>query len=374
MASQTSWPEVGARVAQARKVAQLSQAELANAVRLERTAITKIEAGERKLDSLELARIAVVLKRSIEWFVSPPLPAVISRRVRRESDDESRADAVLDGLARDLRLLVELKTLDPPAGPQLLAVESLETAERAARQLRDHLHLGPGPVWDTLRLAESVGCYAFSLDLQDESLDGAYLRLEPGGVALINGAHASGRRRFTLWHEVGHHLFADDCSAEWIVGADGDERERLINAFVIHFLVPREDCVARWSALKGSAEPRAAAIALGAEFGVSWTALVGHLRNLTLIDAAMHQRLSELRPTRGDYLASGVSIREELGPPSLAPKYAQAVLRALKQNKLGRRRALELLHGTLDASELPEQDRVPPESMREVFDLDRTRS
>ena len=365
-----NWQELGARIAEARKVSQLSQAELATAVNLDRTAITKLESGERKLDSLELVRIAGVLKRSVDWFLSRPLPAVVSRRKRRGTSDESKADALLDGVARDVKLLVDMGLLSPPPAPQPVAVDSVETAELAARDLRRQLALPSGPVWDLLALAERLGCYAFCLDLRDESLDGSYLRLEAGGVAVVNGAMRSGRRRFTLAHELGHHLFADDFSDEWIVGPDGEGRERLINAFVIHLLMPREACLSRWQALDGRREPRAAALALGAEFGVSWTAVLGHLRNLDLMDQRTHERLRADHPTRADYMEGGVTLREELTPPAVPPRYAQTVIRAFKRHKLSGSRTLDLLHGVATAQDLPREDEVPLESMRAQFDLD----
>jgi len=365
-----SWQELGARVAEARKVAQLSQAELATAVNLDRTAVTKLESGERKLDSLELVRIAGVLKRSVDWFLSPPLAAVVSRRKRRETTDESRADALLEGIARDVKLIIDMGLLSPPTPPVPVAVDSVETAETAARDLRQHLGLPPGPVWDLLAVAERLGCYAFSVDLKDESLDGSYLRLEVGGVAVVNGSMQTGRRRFTLAHELGHHLFADDFSDEWIVGADAEGRERLINAFVIHFLMPREACLSRWLELDGRREPRFAAVALGAEYGVSWTAVLGHLRNIDVIDARAHDRLRSDSPTKADYLEGGLTIREELTAPAVPPRYAQAVMRAFKRHKLSRGRTLDLLHGAATAQDLPPEDHVPLQSMRAQFDLD----
>ncbi len=366
----TTWLDLGARLAEARKAARLSQAELAAAVHVDRTVVTKVEAGERKLDSLELARIARVLKRPIDWFVTPPLPAVVSRRRSREAIEESQADVLLESLARDVKLLVELKLLEPRQVGRPRAMDNVESAEAAARELRRTLGLAPGPVWDLLSLAEVTGLYVFSIDLRDDSLDGSYVRLENAGVALVNGGTQAGRRRFTLAHELGHHLFADDYSPEWIVGTDGDDRERLINAFVIHFLMPREAVLARWQDLDGRREPRLAAIALGAEFGVSWTAVLGHLCNLALIDARTRGRLESDRPTKADYLEGGIVLREELGAPAVSPRFAQAVVRGYKRHKLSSRRALELLRDTVTAADLPPEDKVPRESMRAQFDLD----
>ena len=109
---------------------------------------------------------------------------------------------------------------------------------------------------------------------------------------------------------------------------------------------------------------------LGAEYGVSWTAVLGHLCNLEFIDSKRYEQLKATRPTRADYLEWGVAVREELAPPAVPPRFAQAVMRAYKRHKVSASRALELLHGTLQAAELPAEDRVPLESMRSQFDLE----
>lgn len=57
---------VGARIAEARRSRALSQAALASAAALERTALSKIETGRRGVGSSELARIAQALGLPIE--------------------------------------------------------------------------------------------------------------------------------------------------------------------------------------------------------------------------------------------------------------------------------------------------------------------
>ena len=314
-----TWLELGARLAEARKAARLSQAELAAAVRLDRTAITKVEAGERKLDALELTRLSEVLKRPIEWFLIPPSPSALSRRKDRDFEGDSQADVLLEMLARDVNHLVELKTLDPPPSSPPKKIDSVVSAETAARELRQSLGLDSGPVWALQTLAERLGLYAFSLEIQEESLHGSYLRLERGGVAVVNGRAPTGRRRFTLLHELGHHIYSDDISSEWIIGTDGDDRERLIDAFVIHFLMPREAVLTKWGALLEQGDQRRAAIVLGAQFGVSWTAVIAHLCNLKIIDDGLRTSLEADRPRRADYLEEGITLREELNPPPFLP-------------------------------------------------------
>lgn len=75
---------LGRRVAEARRGAGLTQAELARAVALDRTAIAKVELADRRLDALELARIAKALRRPMEWFVRRPVTLAQLRRRRQK--------------------------------------------------------------------------------------------------------------------------------------------------------------------------------------------------------------------------------------------------------------------------------------------------
>ncbi|MGH3261033.1 MAG: helix-turn-helix domain-containing protein, partial [Trebonia sp.] len=81
MADEQAWIQVGARIAASRRARGLSQEELAGKVGLERTAITKIEVGRRHINSLELVRLAEVLDRPLQSFVSDPPASIVSRRV-----------------------------------------------------------------------------------------------------------------------------------------------------------------------------------------------------------------------------------------------------------------------------------------------------
>ena len=102
--SLTSWAHVGRRVAAARKAADLSQEELAGRLRLDRTAVSKIESGHRRVDTLEFTRLARELGRSIGWFVTDPPVAIVSRRGVAAAPKSRRVDALLEELAQDVEL------------------------------------------------------------------------------------------------------------------------------------------------------------------------------------------------------------------------------------------------------------------------------
>jgi predicted nucleotidyltransferase/DNA-binding transcriptional regulator YiaG len=113
---------IGRKVAEARRSLGLSQARLARAVGLDRTALSKIERGARGLSALELARMAKALDRPLAWFVeqrSPPRLSDLRRRRRQIETIASHHGAhsirifgsVARGEARsdsDIDLLVEM--------------------------------------------------------------------------------------------------------------------------------------------------------------------------------------------------------------------------------------------------------------------------
>ncbi len=360
-----SLAELGARLAEARKAAGLTQADLGARAQLDRTAITKIESGHRNVDSLELSRIATILRRPIDWFLVPPPPVVMSRRAALDVSADREADVQLELLARDVEQLAQLGALKlPEAARRGGPVKTLAEAERAAQAARQTLGKPEAPLEDLLRVADHLGLVAASIDLRDDALDGSYVALKTGGASLINGAPTSGRRRFTLAHEMGHHFLADEYSAEWVVSADGQDAERLVNAFAIHFLMPRRSVIDRWAAHDGRRDPRRVALHLGAEFGVSWTGVCAQLRNLELISEEVRHALVARKPNKADFMELELSLMDDLRPPALSPAFSAAVIRSYRKHKLSRARAAELLRGTVAASDLPEQDAVPLDGMK----------
>ncbi len=359
-----SWEELGLRVKEARASLGMTQVALAEGMEVDRTVVSKIEAGSRTVDTLELVKLAQVLQRPLSWFLQDPLPAVVSRRAHVGTPAKSSAwDRLLEELAQDVEQLIELECLQPPE-PRAWPLPSIDDAERVAREVRAAAGLSEEePAWDLVRLVERLGLYAFVLPAPAQKgsagADGSYLSLQRGGVALINAAHDSGRRRFTLAHELGHHVLQDAYAPEWIIDDGATATEQAINAFAIHFLLPRAGILRRWQALK-DAGPRHAAIHLGVEFGASWSALCAQLHRLQCISAAESDNLAKNLPGYAELAEQGLRIRDDLTPiPLIPPGYEAAVFRAARRAKLGRDRALELLRGAVLERDLPEPAQPP---------------
>jgi Zn-dependent peptidase ImmA (M78 family)/DNA-binding XRE family transcriptional regulator len=340
-------------VATARASAGLTQDELAQALDLDRTAVTRIESGQRSVDARELAHLAHILKRPLPWFLSAQAAALAGRRAQLTPGLPHRIDNLLDDLADGVSQLIEFGLLEARRYQiQRGDLVSYEDAERAASETRARLGQGLGPLWDLTRVAESLGLFACSLRLEDRHVDGAYAVLDSAGVAVINGDFESGRRRFTLAHEIGHHVLQDKYADDRDVAGSTESRERLINAFAIHLLMPRATATECWKSLGAKQRVWERALRLGVHFGVSWTALCLQLETLGLVDERTHRALLRRPPVGADYLERGLDLRDDLHPPRVPPTYAAAVVKANGTRRIVRSRAVELLLGTIDEHDL----------------------
>jgi Zn-dependent peptidase ImmA (M78 family)/DNA-binding XRE family transcriptional regulator len=365
-----TWAEVGARVAEARETLGLTQVLLASRAGLDRTALAKIERGTRGVSSLELARLATALQRPIEWFVREAPPSVMSRRQALiESPTSTSIDDLLERTARDVDLVLELGGLTDPGPRPTRAMRNFGDAERLAAETRRDIGAPDGPLTELGSVVERMGLHAFVFTV-DQAADGAYAAVSNVGVTVINGSMPSGRRRFTLAHELGHHLLSDAYSTDYLDEGAGT-LEGLINAFAAYLLMPRPSVAAFWRDRNGDEDQRAAAIQIAAQYRVSWSAACSHLYNLSLIDDRTRRVLAAAPPRRFDYMELGLTVAEELVPPWLPPDYVSAVTRLYRRNKISSDRGLELLYETLEESELPVPHEIPLDALRADVTTDR---
>ena len=368
MADEQAWIEVGARIAASRRARGLSQEDLADRLGLDRTAITKIEAGRRHVSSLELARLAEVLDRPLQSFVSTPPASIVSRRAAVVGGRNDQAsDFAIEDIARDLQVLVDVRALSPnQAKGSLRAIVPGEEGwgpEDAAATARPLIGVDArSPIHNLASKVECVGLFAYSLALGDASSDGSYAEVDGVGVAVVNGEIDPGRRRATLAHELGHHLFGDAYSADW--GTDTSATEQALDAFAGFLLLPRAGLGDRWQGLRADHTARQSAIIISAEFRVSWSAALRHLRHYDLITRDEKALLESRSPTRADYLECGVRVAEELQPPYVPTGVAAAAIRAYRSHRISGERVIAMLHGQVHIDELPERDEIPLESLR----------
>lgn len=359
---------LGQRLTQAREDAGMTQDGLGRAVGLDRTAISRLETGERKLSVPELVTIANALGRPLSHFVDEPVPAIVSRRRdAMHAHDTTRAlDTELGQFAADVRTLLDLKLLAPTERTaESRTPRDHDEAESMAATLRSSLGLGNDPVGDLDAACERLGLYTFSTPLGQGGPDGGCVEVsaspETLGAAVINGDAPAGRRRMTLAHELGHWLSGDAYDSQ-----ASPESEKLINSFAIHFLAPRAGVNTVWNQ-HVDWRTRDRALAVGASFRLSWSATIGHLRNVNIISRDDHRTLSEDEPRSGDYLRLRLSWVDELASPYISPGFAAACVNGYISGRLTSDRTMELLRETLAESDLPRQNAPSLDDLRSAF-------
>ena len=357
---------IGQRIKAAREDAGLTQEELARAVQLDRSALTKVETGGRKVSALELALIAEHLDRRIEWFVDSPPEAVISRRSRREPGTPSPViDKLTERIAREVEFVMELDeqlalTVTPDA---LRHPTSRAAVEAAASEARELLGVDAAePILDLSRQVARAGLLSFSIDLGAEAADGSSMLLRRGGIAVVNGHSHVGRRRLTLAHEFGHYLFADEFSVDWQVAITdpSSSREAKIDHFARALLLPSQGLSEAWAQHQADDRSlREAAAITASEYRVDMSTLARRLIDLRLVSNGDAQQVRNVRTTRADIIDFDLLIHEELDPPELARDYVEAVLRVYRREVISSARALDLLLDTWDEEDLPELETLP---------------
>ena len=248
--------ELGRRLRMAREARGLSQQAVAGALGLARTAITQMEAGNRSVSTLELAKLAERYLRPVSSF--------FQEGPRDEDEDVLVAlyrvapglegdPAMQEQVARCVSLCREGVGLErflgtkPRSGPPNYPVrvprsswEAVAQGEQTAVEERQRLGIGYAPIADVSELIASQGIWASGVGLPNE-MSGVFLRHPRIGFAiLVNSSHPRGRKRFSYAHEYAHALLDRDRNiAISSTGNSSEMVERRANAFAAAFLMPR---------------------------------------------------------------------------------------------------------------------------------------
>lgn len=362
--SEEAWASVGERVRQARLAASLTQSALARELDVDRSALARIESGDRHLSAMELYALATALRLPLSHFVVAAPAAIASHRqdLNDDADQVSRTsfrmDALLQAHARDADWLHRRGYLPPPNGDLTAAFETRwaddggESARQAAHDVRSALGL-IGPI---ARMADAVaraGLYALVVE---DLPGGASLLLDGGiGVAVVGGADDVVRRRMTTAHELGHFVLRDEYRTDIGVSASRDEREQRIEAFATEFLLPSAAIESTWHDLGTTTSSRHRLIHLSCDYGASWSATVSSARRLQLVSPHEATLFKAGIPTLGELIeVVGSPPIADLAVGDTAIPWQKAVLAAYRDGAITAARTVELVHGALTADGLPD--------------------
>lgn len=270
--------EVGQRIRAIREALGWTQGELAARLQRTQTAVSYWESGRRSLsldDLVDVARALGVANSELlpDGPQRQPVPALL--RAVADNVDRSLLADQLEQFALRAQDLPQppVRWRIPPASPRDTADALLETAGIASP---------PVPVEDLIR---DCGVRVLAWDFQD--IDGLVLELDTGAVIWVNREQARTRQRFTLAHELGHHLlrhadtFHLDLGGDLAPNATGGHpnydwrAERAANEFAASLLMPA-------SLLRRAVATVADVAALASQFKVSPAAMGFRLTALNI--------------------------------------------------------------------------------------------
>jgi Zn-dependent peptidase ImmA (M78 family)/DNA-binding XRE family transcriptional regulator len=232
---------VGQRIRTIREARGWTQGELAARLARTQTAVSYWESGRRSLSLDDLVDVAQTLGvASSELLPSGPPRQPVQALLRAVADDVDASQ-----LADDLEQFA-LRAQDLPQPAVRWEIPSASPRDTADALLESAGIIAPPvPVED---LIEGCGVQVLAWKFQD--IDGVVLELDAGTVIWVNREQALTRQRFTLAHELGHHLlrhadtFHLDLGGDLAPNATGGHpnydwrAERAANEFAANLLMP----------------------------------------------------------------------------------------------------------------------------------------
>ncbi len=357
--------QLGERLADARKRAKLTQAQVAEKLVVARTTIVALEKGERRPSNAELVKLADLLGLTVHDLLREgSVRAEVSPRFRMTGADRNTAPvrmAVerlrklggrylelerLHGLQRVRAPLETLQTYRTESGATHWLDPKLE-GEDAARTVRGMLGLGEEPVFEIdERFETEAGLRIFYLDRLPSKL-AAFLIWsdEIGGCVGVNCAEPVERQRWSLTHELGH--FLRDREAGDVLEVDEliqQPAELFPEAFTKEFLLPTAGVRKRFTERCRSGRFTPLDLhALAKTFGVSFRAMAHRLEELRLLPRGSYEKITQsgLRPKDlGAPEAAPHPSRVRLGLPE---RYIELAVSAYGQEKLSETELAEVL-------------------------------
>jgi Zn-dependent peptidase ImmA (M78 family)/transcriptional regulator with XRE-family HTH domain len=300
----------GQRIARLRIARQMGQDVLAARIGRDRSAISRLENGERNVSAFELAEIAEALGSTVRELLgrqSPPAAMAVAHRV-----DTAAVPEHLEAARARARRLFELEALldhlefTGPSRPALPDVPIPTTGTASvqgrvlAETLRNTLELGAEPIPDLPEWLEGRVGVDVVLEPMPDEVAGLCVVVGGTALAMANSSFPLGRQRFTLAHELCHVLCGDpeEVRAECDLDEDWTSEETRASSFARHLLLPRAAIERRIAKDPTDRD----VLALMYTYGISFRALLIQLHDFQIIDEHRRQTLIAAGPGRLSYM------------------------------------------------------------------------
>lgn len=410
------YAELGRRIRLARETASLSQDDVAKHLGLPRSAISLIEGGKRKVDSLELQKFSRLVGKNILFFLdeqtiqasvnkkpvsdnqssrtssstSQETPDSNSSSTEKEESQEIdpvqilfSANQAIDispdreqierfrdfhrnfgNLARMLNRISDPLPTEPFYNiykPTPAAAKWMAAKERARLGLPSSV-----PVGNMRSILESQGVRVMAWSLKTPKLGGCFI-FSPslGSFVLVKSnlrAKSANMLNFVLAHEYCHHLIhRQQRGIACDLSNYRKPEEYFAQWFAANFLMPEEALVPKLiTYLKKTDGEISAEIVmhLALDFGVSYTAMLNRMadKRVELIDKNTRQKFSQKKPALlMAQIGRFVSPLEK--PSQFPPDYVNMAFEAYRQNLIDLDKLAQLLEISLQEAKTKAEER-----------------
>ena len=320
--------------------------------------LSSIEAGEREIKAWELAKLAEIYGRDIEFFLnleSIQKEARILWRSPETSPEKTTVERQFISICKRYQNL--LKLLEEPNTPktgsklnidkhELLAQSAFKDVEDLANAYIRILDLGSRPACSLPKiLEEEMGIKIIFLPLDTNISGGSTIDEEFGPAVLVNSNDAPWRRNFDLAHEFFHLITWNDFSPEEIYQNDslGKNRiEQLADVFSSSLLLPENEVRDEFE--KRTVEKSISYLNLvhiARDFEVSIEALLWRLVNLGLLKRENIQEELEKETIKDVDKKNRHSDWAETVKPHLSNRYISLAIKAFHLGKISKGKLAE---------------------------------
>lgn len=333
---------IGARIKLARKMARMSQRDLAEHVGLSPMAISKYENDKMMPSSDILIKLAKALGVRMEFFLRRGQELEIEPAYRKHSRMSVKAEsAVIAEIQEWLERYLAVESLFPHGEIESFSypdgfsytVHTVEEAEEAANQLREVWSLGEDPIDNLTELLEARGIKVGLVDGDNDFTGCTFWVNDEAPVIAIKKDIPGDRERFTLAHELGHIMLD--------VQPDVDE-EKAAYRFAGAFLVPADAARRELGDVRHNLDPYEL-YSLKGKYGMSMGAWVYRAKDLGILSEAAAKNIWREFSQRG-------WRKQEPGepPPTEEPQRMTRLIRRLvAEDIISESRGYELLGITL---------------------------
>jgi len=320
--------------------------------------LSSIEAGEREVKAWELAKLAKIYGRDIDYYLnfdSPQKKVRILWRSPETSPQKTLIERQFISICERYQNLLKIldESIISATGSklnidkhELLTQDAFKGVENLASRYISILKLGYRPARSLAKiLEEEMGIKIIFLPMDSDISGGSTVDKEFGMAVLINSNDAPWRRNFDLAHEFFHLITWEDFTPEEIYQDDigGKNRvEQLANVFASSLLIPEQEIRDEF---KERADKNSISylnlVDIARDFEVSIEALLWRLVNLSFLRKENIQEELEKGAIKDIDKKLRNTAWAEIEKPHLSTKYISLAIKAFYLGKISKGKLAE---------------------------------